>query len=81
MRKLSLVVLSALFVPFALAAAEPSAPPVKAVPAAATAAPAASQKGAALSQQDKMRLCSMQATVKKGAERKAFMKSCLSRKA
>jgi len=34
-----------------------------------------------LSQQDKMRLCAKQATGKKGAERKAFMKTCLSKKA
>ena len=34
-----------------------------------------------VSQQDKMRLCSKQATGKKGAERKTFMKGCLSKKA
>jgi len=34
-----------------------------------------------VSQQDKMRQCAKQATGKKGAERKAFMKSCLSNKA
>ena len=33
-----------------------------------------------VSQQDKMRLCAKQATGKKGAERKAFMKTCLSAK-
>jgi hypothetical protein len=33
-----------------------------------------------ISQQDKMRLCAKQATGKKGAERKAFMKTCLSAK-
>ena len=33
-----------------------------------------------VSQQDKMRLCAKQATGKKGAERKAFMKTCLSSK-
>jgi len=33
-----------------------------------------------LSQQDKMRLCAKQATGKKGAERKAFMTGCLSKK-
>jgi psiF repeat-containing protein len=42
------------------------------------AAPAAPTK---ISQQDKMRLCAKQATGKKGAERKTFMKGCLSRKA
>ena len=35
---------------------------------------------AKLSQQDKMRQCAKQATGKKGAERKAFMKGCLSKK-
>jgi psiF repeat len=33
-----------------------------------------------VSQQDKMRLCAKQASGKKGAERKAFMKTCLSSK-
>ena len=33
-----------------------------------------------MSQQDRMRLCSKQATGKKGAERKGFMKSCLTTK-
>ncbi len=33
-----------------------------------------------VSQQDKMRACSKQATGKKSAERKAFMKTCLSSK-
>jgi hypothetical protein len=61
--------------------------PVKvAAPAATTAAAAtptavAPQKTAGLSQQDKMRECNKQATGKKGAERKAFMKTCLSKKA
>ena len=40
----------------------------------------ASTAPANISQQDKMRLCSKQATGKKGAERKAFMKGCLSKK-
>jgi hypothetical protein len=40
-------------------------------------APVASGKA---SQQDKMRTCSKQATGKKGDERKAFMKGCLSKK-
>ena len=49
-------------------------------PTAATAStPAAAP--VKLSQQDKMRLCAKQATGKKGAERKAFMKTCLSKKA
>ena len=44
-----------------------------------TSAPAAAPEK--ISQQDKMRLCAKQATGKKGAERKAFMKTCLSKKA
>ena len=39
------------------------------------------QKPVLISQQDKMRLCAKQATGKKGAGRKAFMKTCLSKKA
>jgi hypothetical protein len=35
---------------------------------------------AKVSQQDKMRQCAKQATGKKGAERKTFMKGCLSKK-
>lgn len=60
----------------------------KAVVAAATtdaapipAADPRAQKPVLISQQDKMRLCAKQATGKKGAERKAFMKTCLSKKA
>jgi psiF repeat len=49
-----------------------------AAPAATVAAPAAP---VAISQQDKMRQCSKDATGKKGAERKDFMKTCLSKKA
>ena len=49
----------------------------RAVAPAATAAPPAAP--VAISQQDKM-LCSKQATGKKGAERKDFMKTCLSKK-
>ena len=47
---------------------------------AASAEPKA-QKPILISQQDRMRLCAKQATGKKGAERKAFMKTCLSKKA
>jgi hypothetical protein len=50
----------------------------KAPATAASAAPVAPVK---ISQQDKMRLCAKQATGKKGAERKTFMKDCLSKKA
>jgi psiF repeat len=42
---------------------------------------AASPGPVKISQQDKMRLCSKQATGKKGADRKTFMKGCLSNKA
>ena len=43
--------------------------------------PAAAAAPVKVSQQEKMRLCAKQATGKKGAERKAFMKTCLSKKA
>jgi len=49
--------------------------------AASPAAAPRAQKPVLISQQDKMRLCAKQATGKKGAERKAFMKTCLSKKA
>ena len=48
-------------------------------PAAAPAAPAAAP-AAKNSQQDKMKQCNMDAAGKKGDERKAFMKGCLSDK-
>ena len=48
----------------------------KVQPVAATAA----AEPVKISQQDKMRLCAKQATGKKGAERKTFMKTCLSKK-
>jgi hypothetical protein len=48
---------------------------------AASPASTGAEKPVLISQQDKMRLCAKQATGKKGAERKAFMKSCLSKKA
>ena len=53
--------------------------PAKLQNVATAAAPAATP--AKISQQDKMRLCAKQATGKKGPERKAFMKTCLSKKA
>ena len=49
--------------------------------AVATAPAAAAATPVKISQQDKMRLCAKQATGKKGAERKTFMKGCLSKKA
>ena len=86
MNKLSVIALAALFVSFAAQAADPASTATKPIQPAAVAAPAAPQKAAvpqktaALSQQDRMRDCSKQATGKKGAERKAFMKTCLSKK-
>ena len=55
--------------------AVPQARGAKSAPAAAAAAVPVK-----ISQQDKMRLCAKQATGKKGAERKTFMKTCLSKK-
>jgi hypothetical protein len=55
---------------------------VKARPKAqAAAAPTGTEAPVKISQQDKMRLCAKQATGKKGDERRAFMKTCLSKKA
>ena len=54
---------------------------VKTRPAKIRTASANADTGAPkISQQDKMRQCAKQATGKKGAERKAFMKGCLSKK-
>jgi len=47
----------------------------------AAVAPVAQPAPVKLSQQEKMKFCAKEATGKKGAERKAFMKSCLSKKA
>ncbi len=58
------------------AVAKPKSP--RAQPTAAAAA--AADTPVAVSQQDKMRQCSKQATGKKGAERKDFMKTCLAKK-
>ena len=82
MTRISLIALAVLFTTFTAQAAEPVAAATKPVPPVpAAAAAAAPQKTSAISQQDKMRECSKQATGKKGAERKTFMKTCLSRKA
>ena len=69
-------------------AAQASVPSAKPAPAAQTASPGksaqpvqASTATKPMSQQDRMRECNKQATGKKGAERKEFMKACLSRKA
>jgi len=68
-------------------AAAPKAAPAPQRTGAATTAPAAQKTAATtaaplntagMSQQDKMRYCNKEATGKKGAERKAFMKTCLS---
>ena len=56
-------------------APDTKAPDTKAAAAAPAAAPASSN-----SQQDKMKACNAQAGDKKGDERKAFMKTCLSNK-
>jgi len=48
---------------------------------AAAATPAAQAAPVKISQQEKMKICAKGATGKKGAERKAFMKTCLSKKA
>ena len=61
-------------------AAKPKAAKVPAAAAAPTATAAPTAAPIQVSQQDKMRECSKQATGKKGAERKDFMKTCLSRK-
>ena len=82
MTKLSLIAIAAVFASFAAQAEPLTAPaaPVKVTPVAATTTTAAPTK-TGISQQDKMRLCSKQATGKKGAERRVFMKTCLSKKA
>jgi Spy/CpxP family protein refolding chaperone len=88
-----IIALAALLAPFAAQAAEPAAAPVKPLQSAPTPAPAAASKPAtpqktaapqttpSVSQQDRMRDCNKQASGKKGDERKAFMKTCLSSKA
>jgi hypothetical protein len=48
---------------------------------ATPATPATPDKPAANAQQDKMKACNTQAAGKKGDERKAFMKECLSKAA
>jgi hypothetical protein len=83
MTKLQAVVLGtliALAAPAAWAEEAAVAQPrgAKTITTTPAAAPATPVK---ISQQDKMRLCAKQATGKKGAERKTFMKGCLSKKA
>ena len=76
MNKLHLVALIAAFTSATAYAGEQVVAPVK--PAHAVQAAVAAPVKAPISQQDKMRDCNKQATGKKGAERKSFMKSCLS---
>lgn len=81
MNKLSIIALALLVTSFAAKAAEPVPVPIKTAQAVQAAAVGAPQKTAPISQQDKMRDCNKQATGKKGAERRTFMKTCLSHKA
>lgn len=89
MKNAILIALVAFVASSAAYAEPPAAPqPAKAAPAATapavtptTTKSAAPQPTAVVSQQDKMRNCNKEATGKKGAERKAFMKTCLSSKA
>lgn len=53
---------------------------VKKAPTAKAQPAATGGEAVKVSQQDKMRLCAKQAKGQKGAERKAFMKTCLSSK-
>jgi psiF repeat len=79
MKKLQAVALATLM---ALAASAASAEDTAPVQPRTTKAPAATAAAPVkISQQDKMRECAKQATGKKGAERKTFMKGCLSKKA
>ena len=87
MKTFYVLALAGLLAPAAAYADDSPAPtkPAKSVVAAAkldaASADVRPQKTAQISQQDRMRLCAKQATGKKGAERKAFMKTCLSKKA
>ncbi len=71
---ISTAVLACAFVFGVAWAAEPVKPAVPAVPAAAATAPSADKTP----QQNKMAVCNKSAEGKKGDERKAFMKDCLS---
>jgi hypothetical protein len=81
--KLNALLLATLFgIGASIAHADDAATKPKAVRTATTTPAAdASAEPAKISQQEKMRLCSKQAKGKKGAERKDFMKTCLSKKA
>ena len=80
MNKHLIIALAAFAASFTVHAAEPVAVPAKPAQTATATPVAAPQKTAAISQQDRMRDCSKQATGKKGADRKTFMKTCLSHK-
>ncbi|HKW80410.1 MAG TPA: PsiF family protein [Casimicrobiaceae bacterium] len=84
MKSLCLAALIGLFAcQLAYAADDAAGTPKAARQAPRTAdAPSAAQSARPIkmSQQDRMRLCSKEATGKKGAERKTFMKSCLTTK-
>jgi hypothetical protein len=81
MKTLSAIVVATLFAinAGAVRADDTIAKPKATRAATTTSAPAA--EPVKVSQQDKMRLCAKQAKGKKGAERKDFMKTCLSKKA
>ena len=75
LKTLAIVALATLMSASTAFAADAASGPIKPSTTAATG------KNGAVSQQDKMRLCAKQATGKKGQERRAFMKTCLSKKA
>jgi hypothetical protein len=80
MNKTSLIALAAFVIAFGAQAADPGTSGTKPIQTVPVVAPAAPQKTATHSQQDKMRECNKQATGKKGPDRRAFMKTCLSKK-
>jgi hypothetical protein len=80
MKPTSLLVLALFALAATVQAAEPAVVTQPAAPVP-VAAPADAQKPVTHPQQQKMRDCNKQASGKKGAERKSFMKTCLSRKA
>jgi hypothetical protein len=81
MKTLSAIAIATLFVlNTAAVRAEDAAVKPNATRATAT-APVPAASPVKVSQQDKMRQCSKDAKGKKGAERKDFMKTCLSKKA
>ena len=83
MKTVQLFAFAAVFAAASAFAADSPSTPVKPIVTAQLAKPQASEatSGTKISQQDKMRHCAKDATGKKGAERKAFMKTCLSKKA